>query len=61
MEHPHKDEWENVEGDLHPVDQTEEVLYLYPDNLNSLQGKTTYDSSNNNSSGEVETTPGSCT
>jgi hypothetical protein len=41
MEHPHKDERENVENDLQPVDQTDEVAHLHSHKLNCLQTKTT--------------------
>ena len=53
MEHPHKDEWENIENYLQPVDQTDEVPHLHPHNLNSLQTKTTHGKDDNNGSSEI--------
>ena len=58
VEYPHKDEWENIENDLQPVVQTDDVAHLHPHNLNSLQTKTTYGTDENNSSSEVETNSG---
>lgn len=61
MEYRHKDNWENVENDLHPVDQTAEIVQLHPHNLKPLKKQTTYGNENNNSSSEIQTTNGTCT